>query len=431
MAGEKVWISDGGVFKPVKKLWVSDGGTFKESKKMFTSDGGTFKETSVFQSLRLLHTLAAWPGASPHADVNVSWNATLTGFNPDDPILDRVILRWQDIRTGESGKVESTNPIGQLLLVLPRADSEYTITLSARLLGAEVPLVTPTMAGPKITYRTNRPPAITNYAKWETHNAYGASWDVSPYVTQHTVLWLTPDTFQPVGWNYLGPGNGPGTRFDVSWPANQRTKYAYEIRALRNDSNSDPIRFTGTTGSLYTPGTYYVPPAQRRTWVKGNKAVKQGFNHPSEEFLWHGHGGTWNEYGTQIAVFYYWNDGSWVNPFQTILNALNNGAVCTKLEINVFREFAGYNSGRPVYAQTHGHKWVPNGDNLNLHDNLHVSQDKAWAENDMWIRLDPTIARLLCSTAGNGIALGNSNDNKDSYFNMFRKLSGNLRFTLV
>ena len=431
MGNEKVWVADGGAFKVVKDLWIADGGTFKKSKSMFTADGGTFKETSIFHPLRILHTLSGWAGYYPHAEVVVSWNTEITGFDPSDPVNDRILIRWTDRSRNESGRVEDTNPAGQAVLVLPRVDTEYEISVTARVLGVEIPLETPTMSSASFNHRTSRTPAITNPYKWETPTAFGASWDVNGYINNHMVRWLNAETFAELGSNWIGAGNGPGSRFEASWPYAQNTSYAYEIMAASGDVLSDPVRFSGRTGSLYTPGIYYVNTQQKRTWVVGNKKVARGFNHKSDDYLWHGHGGTWNDYGTQIAVFYYWNDGSWVNPFQTILDALNNGATCTKLEVRVFRAWDGYSRGLPVFVQTHGHKWVPDHDRLNLHDNLHKAYDQAWEENELWIRFDPSLARWLADSAGNGLAIGNSENNKDSYFDMFRHSSGALRFTLA
>ena len=437
---DKVWVSDGGLFKPVKKLWVADNGTFKESKSMFTSDNGVFKDTSVAQPVYKLHALSTWAGVSAHAEVNVSWNVEYTEF---DISTDAIVIIWKSNSTGEQGKVFTTSLVGQTTLVLPYAEHEYSIGVSAmrdgvwsngNFTGGNNVVLTPLATTGKtyVSYRTSRTPAITGYSNaWSTPTQFGVSWTVGGYITNHYVSFLDPNTLAWAGGNWIGPGNGPGTRFDASWNYPQRTKFVFEIMAARGNSLSDPVRFSGTTGSLYTPGDYYVNPQQRRTWVKGTKKVKRGYNHPSEEFLWHGDGGEWNEYGTQLACFYYWNEGSTINPFQTVLNQLNNGARCTGLAINVYREFHGYNYGLHVWAQTHGHKWAPPGDALNLHDNLHKSSNKVWAENNTWIQLDPVIAPWLVSAAGNGIALGNTGVNKDYYFNMFRKLSGSLRFTLV
>lgn len=425
----RVWISDGGLFKPAKKLWVSEGGTFKESKRMQASDGGVFKEASVEIPVRQLVSLAAWAGVYAHAEVVVSWNTVVTGFVAG---RDAIRIGWQNTSTGESGFVDDGSLTGQRTLVLPTSDAEYRIGLMARVNGSDVLLdPPPTMAAPSIVHRTSRTPAVTNAQTWADTGRFYSRWTVGGYVDNHWVRWLDPNSFVETGGNWVGAGNGAGSQFETSWGYPQNAAYAFEVQAVRGNSWSEPVRLTGRTQRAYAPGTYYVPCQQRRTWVVGNKRVQRGYNHNDPNFLWHGHGGDWNEYGTQLACFYYWNEGSSINPFQTILNQLNAGATVASLAVWVQREFAGYNTGRHVWYQTHGHKWVPNGNTMNLQDNLAMSGTQVWAENGAWVEMNPALARWLCDPAGNGVAIGNTNVKKDYYFNLLRHSSGQLRFVLV
>lgn len=424
---DKVWVSHSGQFRPVQKLWVSKDGQFVEPSSMFVSHDGVFKDASVGTSVARVNSIAAWAGTYPHAEVVLSWAAEITDFTTGDVIK----IVWMDTQTGEAGTATSPNLVGQQVLIMPKAATEYRIGVLAVVGGVETFLQAPAgMMLPAVVHTTSQTPAITNPSSSSTHDTFTANWTVGGYVDNHFVRWLNADTFAELDGQWVGAGSGPGTTFTKQWPYPQRSKWAFDLYAVRGNSWSKPVRFTGQTGSLYTPGTYYVPAQQRRTWVVGNKNVSTGFNHNDENWLWHGHGGEWSKYGTELACFYYWNEGSATNPFQTVLNQLNNGARCTSLAIYVHRGYGGLSKPLNVWTQMHDSKFVPAKDKLVLYDNNYKSPTQLSPNQGAWVEMNPDMARLLCGPGGVGIALGNTTVKKDYYFTIARHLSGQVRFIL-
>lgn len=421
-----MWIANGGTFQKLKKTWVSVNGVFQPVKDVDVTVDGQFRDSGV-GSVPIMQAFYATLGVNPHVALTVTWSVSYPDF---DSATEGVLVRWSSRDGRVNGQTDVISTLsGSTVIVVGYPNSEWELQLWASTSSGQVYLgAVPSIVTAGVPTPTN--PTLSTALAPDHQSAIATlNWSAVPYADSYTLIRAYNGTSDVVAVPQ------PGT--DLVWHQQaglrENTPISYAIRAVVKGQES-PVAaiISGQTPSDYVPGWYEVDAQQKRTLVMGDKKVERKWRPASDDKIYHGHGGDWNNYGTQVGFIFYWPEGG-DNPFFYVLNALQKGGRCTRLQMRVNRAGDGRNTPIRPIIRTHVYKWWPGDGNKNgnMHDNWHRANPAIdVGSGEQWIDLDVGIVPLLTSNNGNGIAVGSTAGKQADYMAFWKSLTGKLRFKI-
>lgn len=420
MAG--MWLAQAGEFKKLKRGWVCVNGVFQPIRDVDIALGGVMYDSAI-GSDPVLRQFYATQSETPHVAVNVSWQVDV--YEPDLAV-DGVFVTWENSSKTAWGRSEVFHVMtGTASVYVGAPNTHWSFKLWGSFDGEEVYLgVIPDFATSDIPTPTNLQLAFT-----ADPTVAQITWSRTQHVDGYTV-----DTYMNGGWtgvSWVGqPSDDTVTLMHGGIPAN--TEVAYSVRcAIGVNVSPVPATVSGRSAALYTAGWYEVPANQKRTLVRGDKKSPKRWRDASNTQLFHGHGGDWNDDGTQVGFIFYWQNND-TNPFAAVQEQLNKGGKCTQLQLRVNRSAVGYNVPIRPIVRTHVYKMWPGDGNLNgnCHENWHRARPAVNFNTQDWVDLDVSIVPTLINNNGNGIALGSTAGKKDDYMAFWKENTGKLRFKI-
>lgn len=422
-----IWVASNGAYVKARSAWAAKDGVFSKVRDVDAAVGGVWQDSGV-GGTPVASAFYATLGVDAHVALTVTWNVALSDGLPD-PVNDGVFITWESGDRSVQGRTEVYHILAGTALVYTYYPSvNWTLRLWATIDGEE------TYLGviPQIT--TSGVPTPTNLQlsaaldQGQNEAIATLSWNRVTFAESYTVVRYYNGTSDVI--------SVPQTDLDVVTHYQpglmKNTGLGYYVRAVIKGRVSEPPAYVaGRTPANYAPGWYNVPASQKRTLVLGNKKVPRQWRPASDDKIFHGHGGDWNDYGTQVGFIFYWENNN-TNPFQTVKDQLDRGGRCTALQMRVNRADNGYNSPIRPIVRTHKYKDWPTNSNLNgyMHENWHRTTPGVRAGEQVYVDLDPEIAKVLVRDTGNGIALGSTAQKKDDYMAFYKDNTGLLRFKI-
>lgn len=421
-----MWIAKDGTFQKLKKAWVSVNGVFQPVKDVDVVVNGQPRDSGV-GAVPVMQAFYATLGVNPHVALTVNWAVAYPDF---DAATEGVYIRWTSRDGTINGQTDLISSMsGQTVIVVGYPNSEWELALWADTTSGQVYLGSvPSIVTSGVPTPTN--PSLTT-ALTPDHTAATATvtWAAVPYADSYSLVRYYNDTSDVIA----VPQPGGSTVTHLHTGLRENTGLGYYIRAvIKGHSSPVPAYVAGRSAADYVPGWYEVDAQNKRTLVTGDKKVERKWRPAADDKIYHGHGGDWNNYGTQVGFIFYWPEGG-DNPFFFVLNALQKGGRCTRLQMRVNRAGDGKNVPiRPV-IRTHVYKWWPGNGNIqgNMHDNWHRANPAIdVGGGEQWVDLDVGIVGLLTNNNGNGIAVGSTAGKQDDYMAFWKSLTGKLRFKI-
>jgi hypothetical protein len=422
-----MWIANGGAFQKLKKAWVSVNGVFQPVKDVDVALDGQFRDSGV-GATPIMQAFYATLGVNAHVALSVTWSVSCPDF---DPGSDGVVVYWnsRDGRVkGQTDLIPSLSGTTDIVVGYP--NSEWSLQLWARIDSQDYYMgQVPSISTAGVPTPTN--PTLAAVLAPDHNSAIATmNWASVPYADSYTLVRYYNGASDVVA----VPQPGTALVWHEQAGLKENTPIGYYIRAIVKGTESfTPAYIGGRTPSDYVPGWYEVDAQQKRTLVTGDKRVNRQWRPESDDKIYHGHGGDWNNYGTQVGFIFYWSEQAPGNPFFYVLNAIQKGGRCTRVQMRVNRAGDGFNVPIRPIIRTHVYKWWPGDGNTN--GNMHSNWHRANPSIDVgsgatWVDLDPGIVPLLTNNNGNGIAIGSTADKQADYMAFWKSLTGKLRFQI-
>ena len=421
-----MWVAKDGVFQKLKKAWVANSGVFNAVKDVDVAVAGQFRDSGVGAD-PVMQAFYATLDVNPHVALTVTWAVSCPEF---DDTTDGVLITWKSRDGRITGQTSLLNALtGSTVIVVGYPSSEWELRLWARVGGEDFYMGSvPSITTAGVPTPTN--PTLAAVLAPDHQSAIATMNRASvPYADSYTLTRYYNGTSDVVAVPQ------PGT--DLVWHQQaglrENTPIAYYIKAvIKGYESYTPAYIAGRTPSDYVPGWYEVDAQHKRTLVTGDKKVNRKWRPADDDKIYHGHGGDWNNYGTQVGFIFYWPEGG-DNPFFFVLNALQKGGRCTRLQMRINRAGDGRNVPIRPIIRTHVYKWWPGNDNINgnMHDNWHRANPAIdVGQGETWVDLDVGIVPKLTNNNGNGIAVGSTAGKQDDYMAFWKHLTGKLRFKI-
>lgn len=415
--------------REVSRMWVSSGGVFREAEASWVSAGGVFRETGLGDTPELLEFYSQ-RGVYGYYQVPVTWSVRSKSF--DAGAGDMVTVRAESatgrVITAHYSSLSGTEPF-----TLGSPSTEWTLKLYLRLNGVDTLMgfftittaALPAPTDPQVSQQlVNLTDTVNLTFSWASV-PYASSYLVKYYIgsREENNATVAQSGSARTSWTYTG--------------ARPNVGFGVYIFAVLDDGvrvhSSEPNRayISGTTVAGYTAGTYEVDAQQKRTLIIGDKKTPRGWRDASNDQIFHGHGGDWNEHGTQVGYVFYWPNKN-NNPFDEIRKAIAKGARVTRLQIRLNRSNVGNNVPIRPIVRTHNYKDWPGDGNTerNTDDNWDRIGEAIDNGELKWVDLDPKMANQLIKDGGGGIALGSTARKQEDYMAFWKNDTGKLRFKL-
>jgi hypothetical protein len=411
MAASLMWIADNGTYKPVKAIWVADNGVFKLVKSAWQADNGIYKPIKGIGGASHLNTFSVVPDPSAASSgFRLSWTGSGNAEAVEIWANGSSVSRWTNTSSG-------TYTWRNFTTQQPRPGTPYTFTIGESIGGK----MTMRNDLTKVNQVLPQPAPPTNLlATKSTALSMLVFWNNSEdWTTGYNIITDEPNV------KVMGHKNN-----SVVLPATPKQTYRISVHSTVYDAISRPAVTDYTHSPSYTSGWKTITPAVSRTWASGINDYR-----PVDADRFHGNGGDFDsaKFATQSTSFFYWQSSTAANPFQVVIDALENGGTITSFQIQIHRLSGGYTRGIPLTVQTHVHKIKPVGDSEPKTENNRISVGSLSIGEVTWTTLPNSFASLLLANSGRGLTIGKiSSPAKTHYMRLHNGVfnTGQLRFKI-